>query len=480
MAESNLKKKTAKGLIWGGIGNGGMLVLNLLFGIVLSRILSPGDYGMIGALTIFSAVAGTFTESGFTLAIINIKKADTRAYSSVFWFNVAMGAVMYTALYFLSVPIASFYRTPEMVPLARFLFLSFVFGCLGTAPAGYLLRNLMVKQRSKSLIIATAVSGIAGISCALAGMAYWGIAVQTVTYTLTMTLMQWHYAGIRPAMQFSWTTIKGMLPFSLKQLTVALFNNFNNNFFAALLSRFYGMKTTGYYTQGNKWTTMGYSTINGMIYNVGQPVIRQTVGDQERMIRAFRKLLRFTAFITFPAMMGLAIVSREVIVITITDKWLPSVHIMQILCIGGAFMPIATLYGNLFNSINRPSVYMWNTITVGAAQTLAVILTYSYGMTTMLTVYVAINILWLGIWQWFARRFAGIRTRRVLMDIVPLFLATAAVMAVTVFLTSPITNIYLSLVAKILIAAALYILLMWSAKSAILREAIRFLRHKQV
>ena len=150
------------------------------------------------------------------------------------------------------------------------------------------------------------------------------------------------------------------------------------------------MKTTGYYTQGNKWTTMGYSTINGMIYNVGQPVIRQTVDDPERLIRAFRKLLRFTAFITFP---GRAIVTRELIVITITDKWLPSVGVMQILCIGGAFMPVATLYGNLFNSINRPSVYMWNTITVGAAQTLAVILTYSYGLTTMLTVYVAIAIL---------------------------------------------------------------------------------------
>ena len=179
-------------------------------------------------------------------------------------------------------------------------------------------------------------------------------------------------------------------------------------------------------------------------------------------------------------MLGLAIVSRELIVITITDKWLPSVHVMQILCVGGAFMPIATLYGNLFNSINRPSVYMWNTITVGAAQTLAVILTYSYGLTTMLTVYVAINIMWLGIWQWFARRYAGIRTRRILMDIVPLFLATAAVMAVTVLLTPPITNIYLSLVAKILIAATLYILLMWSARSAILREAIQFIRHRQI
>lgn len=479
MAESDLKSKTAKGLIWGGIGNGGMLVLNLAFGIILSRILTPGDYGMIGALAIFSAVAGTFTESGFTLAIINIKKADTLAYSSVFWFNVAIGVLIYAILYFLSEPIAAFYRTPEMAPLARFLFLSFFFGALGTAPAGYLLRNLMVKQRSKALLVATAVSGVAGISCALAGMAYWGIAVQTVTYTLTMTLMQWHYARIRPALRFSWTAIKDMLPFSLKQLTVALFNNFNTNFFAALLSRFYGIKTTGYYTQGNKWTTMGYSTISGMLYNVGQPVIRQTVGDDERMRRAFRKLLRFTAFVSFPSMLGLAIVSRELIVITITEKWLPSVAVMQILCIGGAFMPIATLYGNLFNSINRPAIYMWNTIAVGATQTLAVVLTYSYGLTVMLTVYVAINIAWLGIWQWFARRYAGIRTRRVLADTVPLFLATAAVMAVTLIITSPIADIYLSLLAKIVIAAALYILLMWAAKSDMLREAIRYFRHKK-
>ena len=136
MAESDLKKKTARGLIWGGIGSGGMQLLNLAFGILLSRILSPGDYGMVGALTIFSAVAGIFTESGFTLAIVNRKEISQSDYSSVFWFNLAVGAGLYLALFFLAVPIADFYRTPEMVPLARFLFLSFFIGALGTAPSG--------------------------------------------------------------------------------------------------------------------------------------------------------------------------------------------------------------------------------------------------------------------------------------------------------------------------------------------------------
>ncbi len=134
-----------------------------------------------------------------------------------------------------------------------------------------------------------------------------------------------------------------MIPFSIKQVIVSLFNHFNNNFFAALLGRFYGMKPTGFYTQGSKWTTMGFSTISGMINSVGQPVIRQTLDDGERLIRVFRKLLRFTAFVSFPAMLGLAIVSRELIVITVTDKWLPAVPVMHILCIGGAFMPITTL-----------------------------------------------------------------------------------------------------------------------------------------
>ena len=239
------------------------------------------------------------------------------------------------------------------------------------------------------------------------------------------------------------------------------------------------MKTTGFYTQGNKWTAMGYSTLSGMINSVGQPVIRRTVEDRERLIRVFRKLLRFTAFISFPAILGLAIVARELIVITVTDKWLPAVAVMQILCIGGAFMPLTTLYGNLFNSIGRPSVYMWNTVAIGLVQTGAVLLTYPYGLTVMLSVYVAVNIVWLFIWQFFAHRSTGLRLRDVLADILPSLLATVAVLTATLVITRPITEIWLSLVSKILIAAILYTILMWALRSDILREAVRLLRQQK-
>ncbi len=475
---TTLKQKTAKGLLWGGIGSGGMQLLNLAFGIILSRILSPGDYGVVGALTVFSAVATIFSESGFTLAFVNRKTVTDTDYSSVFWFNLVIGAFFYITLFFLAEPIARFYRTPDMVPLARFLFLSFFIGALGTAPSGNLLRNLKIKQRSQCLLAAVAVSGVAGVGFALAGYGYWGIAVQTVIYSLTYNVLLWRAVRWRPSLTFSMASIRSMLPFSVKQMAVALFTHFNNNFFAVLLGRFYGMIKTGYYTQGNKWTTMGSSILSSMIYSVGQPVMRQTTDDPERLRRVFRKMLCFVAFFSFPAMFGLGIISREFIVIAVTDKWLPAVAVMQILCVGSAFLPITTLYGNLFNSINRPGIYMWNTIAVGSLQTVLAVITYRFGLDTMLIVYVITNIIWLFVWQYFAWRTIGLHLRDVLADTVPYLTAAAAVMAIACLAASPVSNIVLSLLIKVSVAAGLYVLIMWLSGSAIFRETLSYLRKK--
>lgn len=478
MGEENLKQKTASGLLWGGIGSGGMQLLNLLFGIVLSRILTPADYGIIGALTVFSAVAGIFSESGFTLAIVNKKSVSDADYSSVFWFNLIVGGALYMAMFFLAVPIARFYGQPEMVALARFLFLSFFIGATATAPSAYLFRNLQNKRRSTIWLVSLAISGVTGVCCALSGMAYWGIAIQTVTYSTCVATLTWLSVKWRPSFSISMAAIRELLPFSVKQIAVSIFTHFNNNFFAVLLGRFYGMTTTGYYTQGNKWTTMGYSTLSGMINSVGQPVIRHTVDEPERLLRVFRKLLRFTAFLSFPAMFGLAIIANELIIISVTDKWLAAASIMQILCIGGAFLPLSTLFGNLFNSIGRPGIYMWNTIVLGCCQLAAMVMSYRYGLTVMLITYTTINIVWIFVWQRFATRHAGLRLIDMLSDILPYLVAAASVMAITWFVTAGIGNIYLALMLKVIIAGGLYCLIMWGGKSVIFREAVQFIAQR--
>lgn len=475
MADSGLKQKTAKGLLWGGIGSGSMQLLNLFFGIFLSRLLSPADYGVVGALTIFSAMAGLFAESGFTLAIVNKKTISHDDYNAVFWFNIVAGLVLYGLLFALAPLIAAFYHQPEMVPLARFLFLGFLFGAIATAPSAYFFRNLNVKLRSQIQICAILLSGIVGVCCAASGCGYWGIAAQTVTYSGCNCLMLWARSPWRPTLSFRMAPLREMLPFSTKQLVTSLFTHINNNFFSVLLGRFYGMKPTGYYTQGSKWTTMGYTTISGMLNSVAQPVFREASEDSERLCRVFMKMLRFTSFVCFPAMFGLAIVARELIVLTVTAKWLPCVPVMQILCVWGAFMPVATLYGNLFNSIGRPNIYMWNTIALGLMQLVCVLLSYPYGLEVMLEVYAGINVAWLFVWHYFARKHIGLSLAGVLKSIMPYIAVSLLVMAATVAATARIADPLLSLPAKILMAAALYGLLMWRLKSVVFRESIGYL-----
>lgn len=475
MADSGLKQKTAKGLLWGGIGSGSMQLLNLFFGIFLSRLLSPADYGVVGALTIFSAMAGLFAESGFTLAIVNKKTIGHDDYNAVFWFNIVAGLALYGLLFALAPLIARFYHQPEMVPLARFLFLGFLFGGIATAPSAYFFRNLNVKLRSQIQIFAILLSGTVGVCCAASGCGYWGIAAQTVTYSGSNCLMLWARSPWRPTLSFRMAPLREMLPFSTKQLVTSLFTHINNNFFSVLLGRFYGMKPTGYYTQGSKWTTMGYSTISGMLNSVAQPVFREASEDRERLCRVFMKMLRFTSFVCFPAMFGLAIVARELIVLTVTAKWLPCVPVMQILCVWGAFMPVATLYGNLFNSIGRPNIYMWNTIALGLMQLVCVLLSYPYGLEVMLEVYAGINVAWLFVWHYFARKHIGLSLAGVLKSMMPYIAVSLLVMAATVAATARITDPLLSLPAKILMAAALYGLLMWRLKSVVFRESIGYL-----
>lgn len=480
MSDSHLKRRTANGLLWGGIGNGAFQLLNLVFGIFLARLLTPADYGVVGALTIFSTVVGLLSESGFTLAIVNRREVTDRDLNSVFWFNVVASVVMYVVLFFLSPLIARFYQMPAMVPLARFLFLTCVFGGLATTPTAILFRDLKVKQRTQATLIAVVISGTIGVTCAYNGWGYWGIAIQTVVYSLCSTAMVWLMCGWRPRMQFDRAALVSMLPFSTKQLATTMFTNLNNNFFAMLLARFYGMRPTGFYTQGNKWVTMGSNVIVGTVNGVGQPVFRQAADDYERLCRIFRKMLRFTVFVSFPAMSGLAIVAPQLITIAITDKWINCVPVMQILCVWGAFMPVSTLYGNLFNAINRPGIYMWSTISLGLLQLLCVVGSYRFGLNVMLVVYSAVNIMWLFVWQHFAQRCIGLRLWDVVRDIMPYLLITAAVIAVTQIATSAIENDIISLVSKIAIAASLYLFVMWRLDSAVLREAVLFLSKKTI
>jgi O-antigen/teichoic acid export membrane protein len=324
------------------------------------------------------------------------------------------------------------------------------------------------------------VSGTVGILLAWNGFAYWGIATQSIVYVAVVNLCYWYFTPWHPTFSFSFAPIREMLPFSSKLLLTNLFNILNNNLLTVILGRFFHQREVGYFTQANKWNTMGNSLISGMVASIAQPVLTTVVDDRRRQLNVFRKLLRFTAFVSFPAMFGLSIVAREFIVIAITDKWLASAEILRMLCVWGAFVPIATLFTNLLLSRGRSSSYMWSTVSLALIQLVAMCAVHDQGIRTMLTLYIIINIFWLMVWFSLVRREIGLTFLQMMKDIVP-YVTVALVAVGAASLTAfSIPNLYLSLLIKVVVATAVYCLALWSLHSVIFREAINFFLKKKI
>lgn len=480
MTQPSLKEKTAKGLFWGGLSNGMQQLLGLLFGIVISRILSRTDYGMIGMLAIFSAIAQILQESGFIAALANRKNPTSNDYNAVFWFSVILSALIYLLLYFSAPLIADFYHTPELIPLSRLCFLSFFISSFSIAPRAILFRNLKVKENAIISLSSLTVSGIVAIILAINGFAYWGLAIQTIAYVTVVTTLNWYFAGWKPSFQLDFTPIKEMFGFSSKLLITNIFMAVNNNLFSLLLGKFYTKQDVGDFSQANKWNNMGHIFITGMINSVAQPVLASVANDPQRQLAVFRKMLRFTAFISFPAMFGLSIIAKEFIVITITDKWLDCARIMQLLCIWGAFVPINNLLSNLIISRGRSSVYMISNVTLSLLQIITACISYPYGITTMIYLFVAINILWMFVWYYFVRREVPLTLFNMLKDISPYLLLAAALTASAYYLTSGISNLYLSLITKVVFVASIYALILWKMQSVIFNECIQYFNKKPI
>jgi O-antigen/teichoic acid export membrane protein len=217
-----------------------------------------------------------------------------------------------------------------------------------------------------------------------------------------------------------------------------------------------------------------------MINGVTQPVLASVANDPQRQAAVFHKMLRFTAFISFPAMFGLSLIAKEFILITITDKWLASARIMQLLCIWGAFIPVNNLFSLLLVSRGRSSVFMFNSIALSVLQLITACISYPYGITTMIYLFVAINILWMFVWYLFARREIPLTLWSILKDIAPYFLLAASLTIAAHYITLGITSLYLSLAIKVVFVASLYALVLWKMQSVIFNECIQFIKKKKI
>ena len=531
----SLKEKTAKGLFWGGMNNGVQQLLGLAFGIILGRLLDPSDYGMTAMLAVFSVIANELQSSGFKTGLINLREPKHEDYNAVFWFNIVAGVVLYVALWFAAPLIADYYHEQKLIPLSRYVFLGFVFSSFGMAQSAYLTKQMQIKQIAKCGMTATLSSSLVSVALAAMGFGYWALATQYLMYIAVNTLLLWYFSPWRPTLLwkvesgkrnensskadqttpnrrllhedaiaysggentlqgnlFPLSTfllpLKRLFPFSFRIMLSAIFTQLNNNVMNLLLGHYYGKTNTGHYNQGYQWSSKCFLLVGNMLRQVDQTVLVGLRDERERQLAVLRKMMRFTAFISFPLLFCLAMVSHEFIVLAIGEKWAFAASLLPLLCLSGAFMPLSTLLTDSVISQHRSDIYLWSTVALGVLQIVMMVSLWRQGIYVMVWAYTLLNILWVFVWHFFVSRLMGYGLLSFLKDIVPFALAAAAVMSLTWLLTEftvyslRFTDDYLKLwillISRVVIAMLLYYGVMRIAGAVILKECLNFIRRK--
>lgn len=482
MSES-LKQKTAKGLFWGAMNSGSTQILNLIFGIVLGRMLSPEIYSVVAILTIFVAIAGDLQSSGFTQALVNIKRPTDRDYNSVFSFNVAMSVLMYSILFLCAPLIADFYDRPYLTEVSRILFLTFLISSLGIAHGGYMMKNMMNKEMAIIGFVSLIVSGATGITLAFLGKSYWALVWQQIAYISVNLIGKFYFVkDWRPRLSLDFGPVKRMAPFAMNILVTKIVNTISNNILTNIFGKLFPDRLVGNYSQAYKWDTMANSLVGNTVGQIAQAVLVEASpsdsSEGNRELQVFRKMLRFTCFLSMPLMLGFALVANEFILITIGEKWAGCVPLLQVLCISGAFVPLYTMYQNLAMSQGRSDIFMWLNIGQIVLQILIVMLFYRFSMLIMVCAYSVFMILWLIPWHHFTGRLIRYRWTDAFKDIAPFALSAAFAMAVTYWATNMISHLYILIAIRFVLAAAIYYGIMKMAKVQILKECEQFIFKK--
>lgn len=474
----NLKEKTAKSIAWGAVNNGTTQVLNLVFGIVLARQLSEDDYGIVALLTIFTALAGCIQSAGFSQALANLKPPTRRDYNAVAWFNIVAGFTMYAILFVCAPLIADFFSQPVLTDVSRLVFLTIPVSALGIVPNAKLWIELRNRELAIAAIVSLVLSGCTGMWLAFHDYGYWSLAWQQLVFISASAVIKYGFTRWCPTLPVDFSPIRRMFAFSSKLLLTNMLTVVSQNVLTFIFGKLLPIGVVGQFNQANKWNTMGHSFISNTMAQVAQPVLTKASDEAGRQQRVFRKMLRFTAFVSFPLMLGLALVAHEFIVVTIGEKWLPAVPLLQMLCVGGAFLPLHTLYQNFIISRGRSDLYLWCIALMIVLQIGITLCLAPLGLTAMVAAFAVLNVVFTLCWHIALCRVEPFSLWHALKDTMPFALIALAVMAITHYATLWTDTLWLRLVVRILMAGLLYVGVMWLLRVKTLSECLEALRVK--
>ena len=357
MAES-LKNKTVKGLGWSALDNAARYGMQFMIGIVLARLLSPDDYGLLGLVGIVTVVCTALVNGGFTTALIRKKNATEEDYNTVFICNLTMSLLLYGVTFLCAPLIADFFSREELTPLVRVSSLGLIIGALGMVQQTRLTKRIDFKTQTKITIVATALSGIVGIGMALTGFGVWALVGQQLTSQIISTILLYIYNRWLPCLRFSIESFHELFGFGWKMMVSILLDAVWKELNQVVVGKFYNPATLGQYTRAKHYAQLFSQNLTAVMERVTYPVLSSIQDDKERMVSVYRRMIRTSMFITTVALFTLSAVSEPLIYCMIGPKWHEASTYLPLICITYSLYPLHAINLNMLQVQGRSDLFL--------------------------------------------------------------------------------------------------------------------------
>jgi len=470
---------TVHGFFWSFFERIGRQSIHFVISVILARMLMPEQYGVIAMLAIFMAVAQCFIDSGFGSALIQKQDANYIDECSMFYFNIALGFIAAVLLCLAAPWIASFYNTPILVPLTQALSLNLIINAFGIIQTTLLTKRINFKSQMKFTLTATIVSGCIGVTMAYTGFGVWSLVAQSISSNLVRTVLLWLFLSWRPSLLFSFNSLRSMFAFGSKIFFSGLFDNVYNNLIPIIIGKMFSAADLGFYTRAYSLQQLPADNIAQPVARVTYPVFSSVQGDKPRLKRGVRKALTTLVMINFPLMIGLAIVAKPLVHILLTEKWLPCVPYLQLLCGIGLLYPLHVINLNVLKAQGRSDLFFRLEIIKKVLAVAFIFSTFQWGISMMIMGQIAVSFISYFLNSYYTGKFLDYSIMEQFRDISHSFLLSI-LMAVGVYMINflPISQQSLLLTAQIATGIVLYTVLCQITKLPSFMQSLEMIKPK--
>jgi O-antigen/teichoic acid export membrane protein len=456
MTES-LGHKTVKGVLWSSIERFSSQIVFFLVTLVLARYLTPDDFGLIGMLVVFLAVAQSLIDSGFSLALIRKQNRDNVDNSTAFYFNIVTSLFVYLLLYAIAPWVALFFHEPQLTAVMRVLCIIVIIDSFAIIQRVQYTSAVNFRIQAKATAIAATLAGVVGIALAIRGAGVWSIVCQLLLNSAFNTILLWFFSKWRPLLIFSWKAFKELYLFGFNLMIAGVIDTLYQNSYQIFIGRFFSTASLGHFTQAKTIANFPSANLSVVISRVTYPIMSSIQKDDERLCQVYRQLVRVIAFGVFPMMCGLAALASPAIQVLIGSQWNFAAILLVPLSFGFMFYPIHVINMNILQVKGKSKLYLKSEIIKKVISIFILVCSIPFGVIVMCYGRIVASVLTLLVNMYFTSKEIEVSLYTLIKDLVPILGLSVTMFGLVCWATISLENIFVQLGIGIIVGVLFYV-----------------------